>query len=596
MTPAGEVHDRPGHAPPGRNGVPLLIGITGHRDLVERQIPQIRALLRSLLQRLSDEYPSVGAVLLTSMAEGADLLAAEVAMELGIATTCILPHPVAEARASLESDSSRQRFDQIYQRSSHVNIDAMVELHHERIGEEAPTHERRFQIAGAVVARFSTLLIAVWDGRRTARAAGTAWVVDYRRRALGVSAAHAPLPDVDLLSVDDNDLVYEIRCSRRSRPDPEDAIAVQAMGFSGRGVTHAWELPRSLHLVLQRMEDLNEDIARFAVNIAAESRSLSPPHTTPPSHLRRLDELFRAVDWLGEHYQRWFNQTLRMRYALWAAMALLLVSFKKDSLGPFGIAAIAGVLALFGAGFALSRWAHHHDWHRKYLDYRALAEGLRVEFYWELAGIERHPEGELAHEAFLQRQDIALQWIRVTMRTARLRLAIERTPPTPDGLAHAVAGGIGAEEHRQPAGQLRYYHTVVERCERRVRMLEAIKVALLAGGLLLAVVFAVELLAVRAHHSGFPAATRERLLFALALLPAFAAIFDTYVDQKADRVLLRQYRHMRALFRIANRELRATRSDAARKGILRSLGHACLAEHAQWVLGYRDKRIEGLRW
>jgi hypothetical protein len=82
----------------------------------------------------------------------------------------------------------------------------------------------------------------------------------------------------------------------------------------------------------------------------------------------------------------------------------------------------------------------------------------------------------------------------------------------------------------------------------------------------------------------------------LALLTVSAVIFDTYVNEKADRALVRQYRYMYGLFGIAARELRSARTEDHKLDILRSLGHACLAEHAQWILGHRDKRIEGLRW
>jgi hypothetical protein len=42
--------------------------------------------------------------------------------------------------------------------------------------------------------------------------------------------------------------------------------------------------------------------------------------------------------------------------------------------------------------------------------------------------------------------------------------------------------------------------------------------------------------------------------------------------------------------------VRAARTHDERLEVLRSLGHACLAEHAQWTLAQRDKAIEGLKW
>ena len=53
---------------------------------------------------------------------------------------------------------------------------------------------------------------------------------------------------------------------------------------------------------------------------------------------------------------------------------------------------------------------------------------------------------------------------------------------------------------------------------------------------------------------------------------------------------------MDTLFSFAARELRSARSDAEKLDILRALGDASLAEHVQWILAHRDKRIEGMRW
>jgi hypothetical protein len=86
------------------------------------------------------------------------------------------------------------------------------------------------------------------------------------------------------------------------------------------------------------------------------------------------------------------------------------------------------------------------------------------------------------------------------------------------------------------------------------------------------------------------------MLWGLALVPVYAAIFEIYLNEKADRALIRQYRYMYDLFRLAAQELRAAKTNELKLEILRSLGHACLAEHAQWILAHRDKRIQGMRW
>ena len=65
---------------------------------------------------------------------------------------------------------------------------------------------------------------------------------------------------------------------------------------------------------------------------------------------------------------------------------------------------------LFGAGVMVHVIGHRQEWHRKYLDYRALAEGLRVQVYWNLAGVIETHAVEFAYDNFLQKQDVDLAW------------------------------------------------------------------------------------------------------------------------------------------------------------------------------------------
>jgi hypothetical protein len=132
--------------------------------------------------------------------------------------------------------------------------------------------------------------------------------------------------------------------------------------------------------------------------------------------------------------------------------------------------------------------------------------------------------------------------------------------------------------------------------ERRLHFVEKVGTWLLIAGLLLAVGFATEVTLRWFGIEIFPNHVRGALLWALALLTVYAVIFETYLSEKADQSMIRQYLYMYSLFRVASRELRSARSEAHKLEIMRSLGHACLAEHAQWILGLRDRRIEGLKF
>ena len=89
----------------------VRVGVTGHRDLSASDPKELRARIRDSLRAVKDAALSLVAEpdsgyaptepvcrLLTALAEGADRLVAEEALELGFELQCPLPFPVAEYR------------------------------------------------------------------------------------------------------------------------------------------------------------------------------------------------------------------------------------------------------------------------------------------------------------------------------------------------------------------------------------------------------------------------------------------------------------------------------------------------------------------
>jgi hypothetical protein len=155
---------------------------------------------------------------------------------------------------------------------------------------------------------------------------------------------------------------------------------------------------------------------------------------------------------------------------------------------------------------------------------------------------------------------------------------------------------VGDDDLVNGTGQMFYYRQRLQTLKRKLHNSELIDRALLLFGLILALAFAIDVALRRGSQSFLPEHIRGWMLWALALVPVYAAIFEIYLNEKADRALIRQYRYMYSLFSFAAGELRAAASSERKLEILRSLGHACLAEHAQWILAHRDKRIQGMRW
>jgi hypothetical protein len=566
--------------------------VVGHRDLRPEETAAIRAAVSKLMQRLRDDHPSVPLRLICSMAAGADLLVAQVAADLGILITALLPYPRRLCRDDLDTDEDKVRFDRLCDSSDVVELGLPPDANPADIEKPGELRDRQLQRAGAIIARYSGLMLAIWNGEDTSHRAGTARAMEFRRQGVMPSDEIVVSPRDVLLSPQDDDLNFEIRCGRLSQPGPS---GVTVLGFTGTDAHGGEEYPPHLRTTLRRLAELNRDMEEFADDIAENGRRLSQPSPTPvPETLQYLDRLFTAADWMGGHYRRCFTAALKARYGLWALMAFLLIAFKKDSYGRTAMICILSVLAVFLCGTLLAYWAHRRAWHRKYLDYRALAEALRVDFYWEVAGVRKEYDGEFAHESFLQKQDVELQWIRNAMRAVSLQLAIRPCGDFSGGFPFVYANWVGDDHPTSRRGQMYYYRERLQKLKHGMHISERIDGGLLFCGLALAVTFAFDV--ALGTHSFLPLHVRNAMLWGLALVPVYAAIFEIYLNEKADRALIRQYRYMYSLFGFAAAELRTADTVERKLLILRSLGHACLAEHAQWILAHRDKRIQGMRW
>ena len=193
-------------------------------------------------------------------------------------------------------------------------------------------------------------------------------------------------------------------------------------------------------------------------------------------------------------------------------------------------------------------------------------------------------DAEFAHDNFMQKQDVELGWIRNVMRQVRPRAT---APSDADDAAQAVAEVIDAWVGRPgQSGQLAYYERKsVLRERHHVRSTRAAGAACLWAGIGISLVLAL-------FHRGFSDDTRGLLVTLMGALSLIAAVREAYAYRKADKELVKQYRFMHRIYRNARLALDAAATTQEKREILRALGEAALAEHAEWALMHRDRPIE----
>ena len=329
----------------------------------------------------------------------------------------------------------------------------------------------------------------------------------------------------------------------------------------------------------EHMAEFNADRVRYRAEIEGCPNAGDAPRGNDAISARPEASLFRAADWLAVYFRQRVLLAMRIIYTLAAVMAIAFMIY--DNL-PDQDDFIYVFLVLFASGVCLSTITKRRDWHRKYLDYRALAEGLRVQGYWRRAGISLTGDPEFAQDSFLQKQDIELGWTRNVMRSAGLGHARSK-PDDPDGELHEVIREwVGDQAH---GGQVDYFRNKAVQRTRQHHLTETLGLASLFTGIGISIV-----LAVLAHQ--LSADTKNALVLIMGVFSILAAVREAYAFRKADKELIKQYRFMQRIFAEARAALDNAIDAARQRDILRSLGETALAEHAEWALMHRQRPLE----
>src|SRR5690242_8087864 len=104
------------------SALPLIVGVTGHRDILDIALPELEKIVRGIFTDLEIHYRDTPIILLSSLAEGADRLVARVALESGTRLWVPLPMPRLIYERDFRTDASRAEFDALISRADHCLV------------------------------------------------------------------------------------------------------------------------------------------------------------------------------------------------------------------------------------------------------------------------------------------------------------------------------------------------------------------------------------------------------------------------------------------------------------------------------------------
>ena len=413
-------------APP-RLPFALTVGITGHRleaippgsraavaTQIASVLEQIEAEARSL-HRLEQELFAAGApsfTLVSPLAEGADQMAAQAALDRGWKLQTVLPFDREAYLSDFNDSDSRARFHRLVEAAT-CTLELPGDVHDPL---------EAYVMAGRGTVAHCDILIAVWDGLPPRGRGGTGEIVELAIQR-GTAIIHIPLNDgatrILWSAFDPNVITRTGHDVNVHRPFETEHLSLLLKAMTAPPISanerrfyaqFARERQRRVRLRLEyplllaltgtaRLKSTHWREARSTSAIDEEWRNFVAGCADCHGVSAPLELLQKAYGWadrLATYYAQTFRSGHIFNFVLAAGAVLLgLSSFalpaSKLQLASAEIVITLAILINTGVGI-------RQEWHRRWLDYRQLAERLRPLRSLKLLGIAApDPPGSAAN-------------------------------------------------------------------------------------------------------------------------------------------------------------------------------------------------------
>lgn len=588
---------------PETPATPLVVGVTGHRDLPVGDVGDLEVEVDRLLDALVELTPHSTVTVMCGMAEGADMLVAARALRRGMRVRAVLPMRLELYEQDFSETGRRELIDALSEPAvERVDLGLPPGLPESAVATPGPDRDRLYEKLADEILASSNVLLALWDGAVTGLVGGTSDVVlRYLSVANGSDAVGRPQPigdDPAYSLPPDPAYVYWIPTRRDHNGTNGAALGEPAflVGGDGGAPWRRRQMPGELAEQLTELDDYNALHARLThEGKLSESGGLladAPVDARDPYRpaLERIDREYARSDALALHFQRRSDLLFNLSAAIAAAMGVVFLLFAK-------IASFTGFLliylALFGVGLLAFQLARRRQWLSRHLTYRALAETMRTRFFLVLADAHRAVDvHELMGTTGTHRLP-GFALIDGLVKTTEPHATESRDEQTGDAMVDYVRSAWVAE-------QAAYFRSKIGRLAHSQHRMERVK--LLMVGVFVAATIALifaknplsgstiyEFAAGGEKKPDEPVTVKTLLVFVMGALPFLLGVWELHNNKLATKELLWQYRNQADYFGAAERELSATESVEGRRDVIARLGRKSLAEGYQWAM-YRFHR------
>lgn len=580
-----------------RGPLPLVLGVTGHRDLRAEDVVPLERAVAKALRELQEAYRHTPLLLLSPLAAGADQLVARVAMDHRIPVVVPLPLEQAEYERDF-SAAERDEFRAMLARAQAMLPSARCSYFVGYVPATADTtandstnvadearRSRQYTQVGSYVARNSQILIALWNGLESDAVGGTAMIVGFKREGRTPGFG----PEARPLDRPEHGPVWQIVTPRASRPE-------ELAGGEPFARRVMWpERPDAEHgarAAGQHDDEPNDDEVARAMYRHIDQFNVDALEAGYDKEILSTETILGAAETLAKRYQMRTIWTLRWLYIAGFLVTLAFVLYAHVKHDPLLLVLdfIVSVVTLY-AYFSVN----NRQWQNRHQDYRAIAEGLRVQEQWHAANLT----GSVA-DYYLRQHRGELDWIRNAIRAGRM---LDDTSTVRDASPEDRRSQIRAIRETWiggDGGQVTYFDKRSELDEKKERNVNRLTwaAALLS---IACTVGAAIVFGPLQKPSGEENPWWVGVILAISLAAVASGLIGSYAEKRAYGIHVKRYRRMRGIFKRAGAMLDDIIDPAKPFGaaeyqtaqrIIHDLGEEALLENAAWVMLHRERPLE----
>ena len=355
--------------------IPLVVGITGHREISLETERQIYSTAHAMLIDLKKCYPNTPIRVLSSLGKGADMVCAEAALDAGAELVVPLPMPVEEYRKDF-SGTEIDNFDFLLKKAAKVFVVPQYEK-----CEDTGSRGFFYRQAAINVVSHSHILFACWDGCENPKADGAGTYETVRLMQ------ESPFFKKQDSALDQNSgLILQLVTPRENETVPTDPFSLI---LSDDLVQATLDKPILNLKEFDLIERFNRDIVKYEAGIQNDFQKNADYCMDCATQESLSDEeslmlrVYAAADSIAIYLQRKRLLSLRL-FALLGLLFVLFFLFYDELSAPLMLVGYGGLILIAACCTLMFSKKRYHE---KYVLYRVLAEAMRIQLYMDIANI-----------------------------------------------------------------------------------------------------------------------------------------------------------------------------------------------------------------